>query len=134
MNLDLRIGIYWAVEGPQAPEGPGWYLFATKATPGTASDPPGVEEIIPRIRLSMEEMTKVAKVLDNFAKDKPLNYTEHRGFVRSQDSLESAVVKANEEARGEVARRLEAAEALAREIQQLRARAAEFGVEPRIDT
>jgi hypothetical protein len=132
MSLDLRVGIYWAVEGPQAPEGPGWYLFATKsvvqlANPG--QDMVAVEEIIPRVRISMDEMGKIARVLDNFTKEKPLNYSDGPGFVRSEDSLESAVAKANDVARAEVQRRLEAAEALMREIQQLRARAAEFKVE-----
>lgn len=123
---NLRINIYFAVDGDAAPEGPGWYLTATR--PRAASTEIGqviTEEIIPRVRLSATEATKIGKVLDNFTKNKPLNYSPK--MIRSDLSLEAAVAEANTSGGAAVRAKLAEAEQLARALDLLRERAGEFG-------
>jgi hypothetical protein len=129
---DLRIMMYFAIDGPSAPEGPGWYLAATRPVPNPNEVPvtaPRTEEIIPRIRLTAIDATKIGKVLDNFTKNKPLNYSPH--MMRSNLSLEAAVAEANTAGGEAVRAKLAEAEDLARKLELLRERAGEFaGQEP----
>lgn len=123
MLNDVRLVLYFGTgEGKlAAPEGPGWYLFGTRPRNG------GVDEIIPHVRLTSEEAVQFAKVVDRFTNGKPLNFSP--GEQNPGVSLEGAVVEANAEARAFVQREVEEAERQIRNLEILRARAKEFGVD-----
>jgi hypothetical protein len=125
---DLRIILYFAVEGDAAPEGPGWYLAATRPGSTSMGAPLATEEIIPRVRLNATEASKIGKVLDNFTRNKPLNYSPL--MIRSDLSLEAAVAEANTAGAAAVQEKLAQAEDLARQLELLRARAGEFAQPP----
>lgn len=118
---ELRTIMYFAIEGDAAPEGPGWYLAATRPL---GPDTSAREEIIPRVRISAKDAIKIGKVLDNFTRNKPLNYSPL--MTRSDLSLEAAIAEANTSGGQAVQAKLAEAEELARQLELLRARAGEF--------
>jgi hypothetical protein len=127
MKQNLHIAIYFrSDEGELSPEGPGWYILATRPrAPEVDHDTP-VEDILPRIRLDNKDVPKIAKVLDNFAKGKELNWRPHYG--RADISLEQAVVEATQAGREAIQRQLAEAEEAVRRLESLRARVEEFDV------
>lgn len=124
----VRVNLYFEpLDGQEhAPDGPGWYLLATRS--GAREDESGlktlvVTEIIPRVRLTNAEAPKLAKVLDKFAEGKPLNWSN---LPHEDISLEQAFLEAIE-AGGEVVRQqLAEAENAVERLENLRRRAAEF--------
>lgn len=120
-ELDLRINLHFAKgDEPYAVEGTGWYLMATYPVNGE------VVEVIPRVRLPAGDVEKIAKVLDKFASGKPMNWSGLENFRRGDSSLEAVVHSANDQARELVKEQLANAEALAKRLEALRARASEF--------
>lgn len=122
MKEDLRIQIYFATEeAPHAPEGPGWYVVATRPTSGIPEV--AVQEILPRIRLNLKDVPKLAKVIDKFTEGKPLNWaTDNHGDI----SLEQAVNEATDAGKEIIKQRLVEAEAAVQKLAELRARVEEF--------
>lgn len=111
-----------------APEGPGWYLYATeKLVVNGSSQSPVPAEIIPRVRLSPEEAIKFAKVVDNFVNGKPLNRTP-KAQTSEYSSLEAAVTAENQKAKLVIKSELEEAQRAVQNLEILRQRAQEFGV------
>lgn len=118
---DLRINIYLAtVDGPSAPEGPGWYIAATRAP---SNEIP--HEIIPRVRIPGNDMEKLGQVLDNFVKGKPQNWSE--GLIRDDISLREAIRQANISAREILENRIEFLKSAQQQLEMLAQRAEEFG-------
>jgi hypothetical protein len=119
----LSISFYIETEDdkPWAPDGPGWYADARR--PG----PNGGVEVIPRVRMSPEEMEQLAKVFDNFMSGKELNWAEDA--ERDPTSVHTAVVRATEHAKVAIATSLAEAESRVRRLEALRRRAKEFGVD-----
>lgn len=120
-ELDIRAVLYFGEGGPQAPEGPGWYLAATyNAAQGKH------KEVIPHVRLLPKEAILFAKMVDKLSRGKPLNWYEGDEFEVDDRSLEAVVTVANDQAAAKVTARLAEAESLVRNLEALKARAKEF--------
>lgn len=115
--------MYFAEDGPHAPEGPGWYLVITRQA--LAQDDVPAQEIAPHIRLSGDEMEKIGQVLDNFANGKPRNW---RGtpFERVDMSIREAVRQGNQYIADRIRQRIIAVEQAVRNLDLLRKRHEEF--------
>lgn len=118
--IDLRLALFFA-DGHRvpAPEGPGWYLYSTDGERG---------EVIPRVRLTGEEALKFAKVVDNFTNGKPLNWTPNTTKA-SHESFAAAVAANNEAAKELVRSELKEAERAVKNLELLKKRAEEFGID-----
>lgn len=122
--IDLRLALFFSDgQNLPAPEGPGWYLFSTHAGPNDST-----AEVVPRVRLTSEEALKFAKVVDNFTNGKPLNWSAI-GARSEHDTFAAAVEAANEEARELVRRELAEAERAVANLNLLKSRAHEFGID-----
>lgn len=118
---NLRFQIYCSDDyGTHAPEGPGWYITSTQ------SSEHGVEEIIPRVRLTNKQVVTLAKVFDKQVEGKPLNWAGEPGFIRVDMSAEQAVIEENGRIKAAVDRKLAEAEQALQRFEQLRARASEL--------
>jgi len=124
-NAHLRVGLYFEPRGSaNAPEGPGWYLYATRQ-----NEEGHLAEIVPRVRLSSDEAIKFCKVVDNFSSGKPMNWSDAPNAVREDISVEQAAIDANEAGREVIRRELAYAEEAVQKLDALRRRAKEFGIE-----
>jgi hypothetical protein len=119
---DLRFLLYFADTGTHAPEGPGWYLLASRKI-GNENE---TQEIIPHVRLTAEEVTRLGLIFDNIITDKPLNWTEGDGYHKYEGTVSEAVDAANKDAAAHVKQRLQDAENQILALEQLRERMKEF--------
>lgn len=136
---DIRINAFFWNEGP---EGPGWYLMATRSSMVVRRNGEGptiqnVEEIIPRVRLSATEMEKFGQVCDNFAQNKPLNPTtplasSTANWIETDTTLRVAIREGNEEAKAEIEEQIARVQREIGNLDILRQRAAEFDPEPEV--
>lgn len=83
-----------------------------------------IEEILPRIRLDNKDIPKLAKVIDKFVEDHPLNW--HPNAIRADISLEKAVNDAHAAGFAIIQSHLAEAEDAVRKLDELRARVREF--------
>jgi hypothetical protein len=124
MAHDLRFIIYSAKDdGPHAPEGPGWYLVATRKGDGVDVY---TDEVVPHVRLTADEMEKLGQVFDNFVKGKPQNWNPNPTFRRTDTTVRNAVREANQEVQEAIEAQIEYLKSAALTLEMLRARAAEF--------
>lgn len=128
---DLRIAIYFAANGGGefAPEGPGWYLYVTRIVPDDRlpqATTKHIEEIIPRVRLSAQEVLEFAPVVMDLANGKPLNWTTSTPYTRAEVSLHQAIDEENERARTLLEHEVAEAERAIQNLDILRRRVEEF--------
>jgi hypothetical protein len=112
-----------------APEGPGWYIWATDAVPVPPTHMLQPFAVIPLVRLPSGDAVKFAKVADKLIEGKALHAIPGMKNHDDYSSLEQAILGGNEKAKDLIQRELAEAERAVRNLQILKQRAQEFGAD-----